>query len=110
RAFAVCDHQLAHVYVARADDRERVRAVIAATPGVGRVLEDAERTELGLDHPRAGELIALARHDSWFAYPYWLHDRRAPDFARTAAQPGAGDSRSPGGWIGLPTSFGGRQN
>src|SRR5207253_2417902 len=65
------------------DDRQRVRAVIAATPGVGRVLEDAERTELGLDHPRAGELIVLARHDSWFAYPYWLDDRRAPDFART---------------------------
>ncbi len=25
----------------------------------------------------------LARADSWFAYPYWLDDRSAPDFART---------------------------
>jgi predicted AlkP superfamily pyrophosphatase or phosphodiesterase len=83
RAFAVCDHQVAHVYAARAGDRERAREVLAAIPGVGRVLAGAERGEVGLDHPRAGELVVLAREDSWFAYPYWLDDRLAPDFART---------------------------
>jgi hypothetical protein len=25
----------------------------------------------------------LSEPDSWFAYPYWLDDRQAPDFART---------------------------
>src|SRR5262249_7717589 len=33
--------------------------------------------------PRAGDLIALAEPDAWFAYPFWLDDRRAPDYART---------------------------
>ncbi len=61
RAFAVCDHQVAHVYVARTEDRERARELIAAIPGVGRVLSGEERREVGLDHPRSGELVVLSR-------------------------------------------------
>jgi predicted AlkP superfamily pyrophosphatase or phosphodiesterase len=83
RAFAVCDHQLAHVYVADAADRPRVKEVLLALPGVARVVDGAERRELGLDHERSGELIALAEPDAWFAYPFWLDDRLAPDYART---------------------------
>jgi predicted AlkP superfamily pyrophosphatase or phosphodiesterase len=83
RAFAVCDHQVAHIYVRDADDRERVRDLIAPLPDVGRVYAGEERQEIGLDHPRSGELVALAAPDAWFAYPYWLDDSAAPDFART---------------------------
>jgi predicted AlkP superfamily pyrophosphatase or phosphodiesterase len=83
RAFAVCDHQLAHVYVADAADRPRVKEVLAGLPGVARVVDGDERGDLGLDHERSGELIALAEPDAWFAYPFWLDDRRAPDYART---------------------------
>jgi len=83
RAFAVCDHQLAHVYVSVPEDRERVRDLLLQQPGVGRVLLGEERREVGLDHPRSGELVALSQPDAWFAYPYWLDDRQAPDFART---------------------------
>jgi predicted AlkP superfamily pyrophosphatase or phosphodiesterase len=83
RAFAVCDHQVAHIYVHNSDDVERVRDLLCSQPGVSRVLAGAERAELGLDHPRSGELIALAEPDAWFAYPFWLDDRRAPDYART---------------------------
>jgi predicted AlkP superfamily pyrophosphatase or phosphodiesterase len=83
RAFAVCDHQLAHVYVNQPEDRDRVRDVLTGLPGIGRVVSGAERAELGLDHPRAGELILLADPDAWFAYPFWLDDRLAPDYART---------------------------
>ena len=79
KAFAVVDHQLAHLYV-RDTPPERVKEVVAAIDGVDRVVEPRE---VELDHPRAGDLIALARPDSWFAYPYWLDDDRAPDFART---------------------------
>jgi predicted AlkP superfamily pyrophosphatase or phosphodiesterase len=82
-AFAVCDHQLAHVYVREPHQLPRVREVLAALPGVARVFAGAERQELGLAHPRAGELILLAQPHAWFAYPYWLEDRHAPDFART---------------------------
>jgi predicted AlkP superfamily pyrophosphatase or phosphodiesterase len=83
RAFAVCDHQMAHVYVADEADRERVREVLLGLKGVARVLEGDEREEIGLRHERSGELIALADTDAWFAYPFWLDDRHAPDYART---------------------------
>ena len=83
RAFAVCDHQVAHVYVNRADDLGRVSDLISELPGVSRVFAGTDRREIGLDHPRAGELVVLSQSDSWFAYPYWLDDHLAPDFART---------------------------
>ena len=79
RAFAVVDHQLAHVYV-NGVPRDEVKAKLESLDGVDRVVDPAE---IELDHPRAGELIALARPDSWFVYYYWLDDDRAPDFART---------------------------
>ena len=82
-AFAMADHQLAHVYV---QDRARipeVKALFEATPGVGEVLDDAGKREYGLDHERSGELVLLAEPDSWFTYYYWEDDDRAPDYART---------------------------
>jgi predicted AlkP superfamily pyrophosphatase or phosphodiesterase len=82
RAFAVCDHQLAHVYVSDAADLPRVRAVLSGLAGVAHVAEGEERAALGLNHERAGELIALSTPDAWFAYPFWMDDRLAPDYAR----------------------------
>lgn len=83
RAFAVCDHQLAHVYVRDPADLMRCREILAALPGVARVVAGEERAELGLLHERSGELILLSDPDAWFAYPFWLDDRFAPDYART---------------------------
>ena len=83
RAFAVCDHQHAHVYVRDAADVPLVRAIVSGLPGVERSWADAERGEIGLDHERAGEIILQAAPDAWFAYPFWLDDARAPDYART---------------------------
>ena len=82
-AFAVADHQIAHVYVARPELIVGVAQLLRALPGVERVLDEAGRREVGLDHPRSGELVAIARADSWFTYYYFLDDARAPDFART---------------------------
>jgi len=82
-AFAVADHQIAHVYV---NDRSRlhaVRALLEKLEGVERVLDDAGKQAMGLDHERAGELVAISKADRWFSYYYWLDDARAPDFART---------------------------
>src|SRR5690606_18765046 len=59
-----------------------VRAVLEATAGVSRVLDDAGKREFGIDHQRAGDLVALAAENAWFTYYYWLDDARAPDFAR----------------------------
>ena len=83
RAFAVADHQVAHVYVRRAADVAAVRARLARTEGIERVLDDDGKRSAGLDHPRAGELVALSARDRYFAYHYWLDDALAPDFART---------------------------
>ena len=81
-AFAVSDHQIAHVYVAKPELIEDVRRIVASLPGVERVLDRAEQSALAIDHARSGELVALARSDAWFTYYYWLDDRDAPDFAR----------------------------
>lgn len=82
RAFAVADHQVAHVYVPDPDDVERVRHLLAALPGVAEVLDAQGQARYGLDHERSGELIAIAEPRAWFTYYYWLDDAKAPDFAR----------------------------
>src|SRR5262249_15502547 len=83
RAFAVCDHQLAHVYMNQPVDAPKGKEINAALPGVARVLQGEERADCGLDHPRAGDLVALADPEAWFAYPFWLDDVAAPDYAPT---------------------------
>jgi hypothetical protein len=83
RAFAVCDHQVAHVYVNDQADLARTRDVVGALTGVDRVFVGAERGEIGLDHLRAGDVVALSMPHAWFAYPFWLDDKLAPDYART---------------------------
>ncbi|WP_243794739.1 alkaline phosphatase family protein [Saccharopolyspora gloriosae] len=82
RAFAVADHQAAHVYVRDESDLPRVRGLVAALPGVDEVLDRTSQARHGLDHPRAGDLVAVAEPDAWFTYYYWLDQDRAPDFAR----------------------------
>jgi predicted AlkP superfamily pyrophosphatase or phosphodiesterase len=82
-AFAVADHQLAHVYVADPELVPRIKELLESLPGVETVLDEAGKREMGLGHPRSGELVAIARSDHWFTYYYWFDDDRAPDFART---------------------------
>ena len=83
RAFAVCDHQLAHVYVSDPADISRVRQQLSGVEGVDRVLDHEALKVEGLDHPRSGDLVLIAEPGCWFAYPWWLDESRAPDFART---------------------------
>jgi hypothetical protein len=83
RAFAVADHQLAHVYVRDDTDLPRVRDLLGSLPGIDEILDSDGKAKHGLDHPRSGELVAIAEPDAWFTYYYWLDDDRAPDFART---------------------------
>lgn len=83
RAFAMADHQIAHVYVRDPADIPAVASILRNLPGVERVLDDAGKRELGLDHARSGELVAISDAKSWFTYYYFLDEARAPDFART---------------------------
>jgi predicted AlkP superfamily pyrophosphatase or phosphodiesterase len=83
KAFAVADHQVAHVYVNDPTRLEEVRRLVGSTPGVECVLDEAGKREHHLDHERSGELVAVAAPDAWFTYYYWLDASRAPDFAHT---------------------------
>lgn len=82
RAFAVADHQVAHIYLNDRSIESTVRAVVEKQPGVARVVSGAEKNAMGLGHSRSGDLVALAKENAWFTYYYWLDDALAPDFAR----------------------------
>jgi predicted AlkP superfamily pyrophosphatase or phosphodiesterase len=83
RAFAVADHQAAHVYVRNPADRPRVAELLQHVPGIERVLDAAGQAELGLNHERSGDLVCVSSRESWFTYYFWLDDSLAPDYART---------------------------
>ena len=83
QVFAVADHQVAHIYVRDPSLLPAVRQLVEKTPGVASVLGEEEKHALGIDHSRAGDLIAVAEENAWFTYYYWDDDARAPDFART---------------------------
>ena len=82
-AFAVADHQVAHVYVKRPERIPEVKALLERVDGVETVLDADGKRAAGLDHPRSGELVAVSKADRWFTYYFWRDDARAPDYART---------------------------
>ncbi len=82
-AFAVSDHQVAHVYVRTPSLVPEVKQFLEGLPGVEAVLDAEGKRAHGLDHPRSGELVAISRADRWFTYYFWRDDGVAPDFART---------------------------
>lgn len=86
-AFAVADHQIAHVYIkgrrTGGGDVARVAEICRSIKGVGEVLGTEEQASRGIGHARSGELVLVAAPGHWFTYYYWLDDALAPDFART---------------------------
>jgi predicted AlkP superfamily pyrophosphatase or phosphodiesterase len=84
-AFAVVDHQMAHISVRDPDDIPTVCDLLGSLPGIAKLYSGQDRAKIHLDHPRSGEIIALADADAWFAYPFWLEDAKAPDYARSVA-------------------------
>ena len=83
KVFAVADHQVAHLYVNDPAILNDVKQLVASIEGVDSVLDGEAKTERGIAHERAGDLIAVSTEDSWFTYYYWQDDSKAPDFART---------------------------
>jgi predicted AlkP superfamily pyrophosphatase or phosphodiesterase len=84
KVFAVADHQVAHIYLNDRSLESQVRNILEKQVEVDlTVLGAPEKVAAGIDHPRAGDLIAIAPENAWFTYYYWLDDARAPDFART---------------------------
>lgn len=82
-AFAVADHQCAHIYINKPERQAEIKALLLATPGVEQVLDKTEQQALNINHERSGDLVAISAQNAWFSYYYWLDDKKAPDFART---------------------------
>lgn len=82
KVFAVADHQIAHVYINDRSLEKRVRGQLADFIGPEHLLDAAAKRAAGIDHPRAGDFIAVAPEQQWFTYYYWGDDTVAPDFAR----------------------------
>ena len=83
RAFAVADHQVAHVYINDPSITEKARSVLEKIPGIELILDRKEQQRYGIHHERAGDLVLMTDERSWFTYYFWLDDVKAPDYART---------------------------
>ncbi|MDO6518952.1 alkaline phosphatase family protein [Zobellia uliginosa] len=82
RAFAVADHQIAHVYLNDPSVKLEVKALLESVSGVEMVLTGEELQKVNLKHERCGDLVVVGDADSWFTYYFWLDDAKAPDYAR----------------------------
>ncbi|MCP9763014.1 alkaline phosphatase family protein [Lacihabitans soyangensis] len=83
KAFAVADHQIAHIYVNDPKEKARVKSILEKIEGVALVMDEAEKQQHHINHKRAGDFVLMAKADSWFTYYYWNDDKLAPDFARS---------------------------
>ncbi|TKK68484.1 alkaline phosphatase family protein [Ilyomonas limi] len=82
KAFAVADHQIAHVYINDPAVSQQVRKIAEGIPGIELVLDKEKQQQYHIDHERAGDLVLMADEKSWFTYYFWLDDAKAPDYAR----------------------------
>ena len=82
QAFAVADHQVAHVYINDPSIKCAMRETLEQCAGVDQVLDRAQQHAWGLDHQRSGDYVVIAKSGAWFTYYYWEDDALAPDFAR----------------------------
>jgi predicted AlkP superfamily pyrophosphatase or phosphodiesterase len=82
KAFAVADHQVAHVYINDISVTDKVRNLLENIPGIELVLDKNAQKEFHIDHERSGDFVLMANTESWFTYYFWLDDERAPDYAR----------------------------
>lgn len=90
-AFAVVDHQFAHLYVSKPEEIDAVAGLFEGLDGIAHVLTGRDRAAFHVDHPRSGEVVLICEPDTWLAYYWWHDDAKAPPFARTVdihAKPG----------------------
>jgi predicted AlkP superfamily pyrophosphatase or phosphodiesterase len=82
KAFATADHQIAHIYIKDLTEKNRIKSILQKIEGVALVMDDEDKKQHHIQHQRAGDLVVMAKSDSWFTYYYWYDDKVAPDFAR----------------------------
>ncbi len=82
KAFAVADHQVAHIYINDKTVTQQVKTLLKGIAGVELVLDKTEQAKHHIQHERSGDLVLMAAENSWFTYYFWLDDAKAPDYAR----------------------------
>jgi len=82
KAFAVADHQIAHIYCRTEAEIQQVKSLLSQQTGIAKVLDKADQRTHDIDHNRSGDLVLIAAPHSWFTYYFWLDDKQAPDYAR----------------------------
>ena len=82
KAFAVADHQIAHIYINDPSVTSKVKSLLQSVKGVELILDKDVQKSYHIDHERSGDLVVMADADCWFTYYFWLDDSKAPDYAR----------------------------
>ena len=85
KAFALADHQVAHVYINDKSKTKEIENNLRAHPDIELVLNADQQPAYHINHDRSGDLVIVAKEKCWFTYYYWEDDKKAPDFARTVA-------------------------
>lgn len=83
KAFAAADHQIAHIYINDKSQKERIKEILSKVDGIEVIMDEEEKRKYHINHERAGDLVLMAKANSWFTYYYWFDDKVAPDFARS---------------------------
>jgi len=81
-AFAVADHQIAHIYCKNSSTIGKLVKLLQSVEGVEKVLFGEDLKKYHINHERCGDIVVVADKDSWFTYYFWLDDAKAPDYAR----------------------------
>lgn len=81
-AFAVADHQIAHIYCKDSSAIKKLVRLLEPIEGVEKVLFGEDLKKHHINHERCGDIVVVADKDSWFTYYFWLDDAKAPDYAR----------------------------
>ena len=79
KAFAMVDHQIAHVYIKNGFE-EQTKNIFKKNNSVAEVLDKKQQTEYKINHPKSGDLVLCAKDDLWFNYYWWKDKTEAPDF------------------------------
>ncbi len=82
RAFAMADHEIAHIYVREQHDVEEVAACLNECDGIEGVYykpEDLHQRNIAAE--RSGQIVIQAEQGAWFAYPWWKDPAQAPDYS-----------------------------
>jgi predicted AlkP superfamily pyrophosphatase or phosphodiesterase len=82
KAFAVADHQIAHIYLNDITLKDEVISILKNTDGIEQVLSGNDLKVSHMEHQRCGDIVVVADKNSWVTYYFWLEDKKAPDYAR----------------------------